>query len=1043
MGTYGEKYYVGLDLGTSSVGWAVTDENYTLRRAKGKDLWGARLFDEAKTSAERRGYRTGRRRLQREKARIGLLKELFADEITKVDETFYLRIEESKYHVEDRDDSNKQKYTLFTGDFTDKEYYEKYPTIFHLRKALIENEDAPYDVRLVFLALLNMFKHRGNFLNDSLDASSGKYNFKEAWESFSLELQMYGIEFGDVESTEIEDILSIKGLSKSVIAEKLCEYLGVDKKQKDKYELVGLICGKTAKIINIYGEEVVDEEHKKLSICFRDSNEEKILETQELLGEQYFELIEAAKKVHDIGYLANIMRGKKYLTYARVESYENHKEDLKRLKKVIKKYNSEEYESMFRVMGKNNYSAYVGSVYSHDKRVRRNGGSGKKTDDLYKEIKRIVSKMPQDDEDVQYILRRIEADLFLPKQLTFANGIIPNQVYVSEMRAILSNAETYLPFLKQVDESGLTVTQRILALFSFRIPYYVGPIGQEYADKPGYNVWAVKKEPGRVFPWNFDEKIDTKQTAEKFIERMVRHCSYLNDERTLPKCSLMYERFMVLNELNNLKVNGEDISVEDKQSIFNTLFIKGKKVSITDIEKYFKSRGQVAKNATGFLSGIDCVGGFKSVLSTYGKFYAIFGEEIKTEKCQKMIENIVFWMTVYGDDRKFVKERIREKYENEVTDVQLKRIVGLKFSDWGNLSKEFLNMSGEDESDNRSILTALWETNYNLMELLSDRFSYRKALEKKTKTIEKELSEWTAEDLNDMYLSAPVKRMVWQTLRIMSELVEVTGKNPNRIFVEMPREEGEKGKRTVSRKNKLLELYSALKAEGKSWKDSINEKEEAFFKRKKIYLYYLQMGKCMYTGEPIDFDRLLRDNTSYDIDHIYPRHFVKDDSLENNLVLVRKEKNNHKSDTFPLEADIRKTQREFWKSLLEKKFITREKYDRLTRITEFTEDEKAAFISRQLVETRQGTKAITEILQKAFPETTVVFSKALEVSEFRKKFDIYKVRCLNDMHHAKDAYLNIVVGNTYYVKFTANPIRFIKDGTKHPADNLYTETSQL
>ena len=31
-------YYIGLDIGTSSVVWAVTDENYKLLRAKGKDL---------------------------------------------------------------------------------------------------------------------------------------------------------------------------------------------------------------------------------------------------------------------------------------------------------------------------------------------------------------------------------------------------------------------------------------------------------------------------------------------------------------------------------------------------------------------------------------------------------------------------------------------------------------------------------------------------------------------------------------------------------------------------------------------------------------------------------------------------------------------------------------------------------------------------------------------------------------------------------------------------------------------------------------------
>lgn len=34
----------------------------------------------------------------------------------------------------------------------------------------------------------------------------------------------------------------------------------------------------------------------------------------------------------------------------------------------------------------------------------------------------------------------------------------------------------------------------------------------------------------------------------------------------------------------------------------------------------------------------------------------------------------------------------------------------------------------------------------------------------------------------------------------------------------------------------------------------------------------------MYTGESIRFEDLMNDNL-YDIDHIYPRHFVKDDSF--------------------------------------------------------------------------------------------------------------------------------------------------------------------
>lgn len=34
-----EKYYLGLDIGTDSIGYAVTDENYKLVRLKGRDAW--------------------------------------------------------------------------------------------------------------------------------------------------------------------------------------------------------------------------------------------------------------------------------------------------------------------------------------------------------------------------------------------------------------------------------------------------------------------------------------------------------------------------------------------------------------------------------------------------------------------------------------------------------------------------------------------------------------------------------------------------------------------------------------------------------------------------------------------------------------------------------------------------------------------------------------------------------------------------------------------------------------------------------------------
>jgi hypothetical protein len=40
-------YYAGFDMGTDSVGWAVTDPDYNLCKFKGNAMWGIRLFMKA------------------------------------------------------------------------------------------------------------------------------------------------------------------------------------------------------------------------------------------------------------------------------------------------------------------------------------------------------------------------------------------------------------------------------------------------------------------------------------------------------------------------------------------------------------------------------------------------------------------------------------------------------------------------------------------------------------------------------------------------------------------------------------------------------------------------------------------------------------------------------------------------------------------------------------------------------------------------------------------------------------------------------------
>lgn len=52
-----EDYYVGLDMGTGSLGGAVTDTQYHLLKVKGKDFWFVREYETAKSQLDRRTHR--------------------------------------------------------------------------------------------------------------------------------------------------------------------------------------------------------------------------------------------------------------------------------------------------------------------------------------------------------------------------------------------------------------------------------------------------------------------------------------------------------------------------------------------------------------------------------------------------------------------------------------------------------------------------------------------------------------------------------------------------------------------------------------------------------------------------------------------------------------------------------------------------------------------------------------------------------------------------------------------------------------------------
>lgn len=1015
------NYYVGVDAGTNSVGWAVTDHEYNLLKFKGKHMWGVRLFEEAKDASVRRMARGNRRRLERTKKRLELLEVLFNNEIVKNDPSFFIRLHDSNLYQEDKTDKTCS-YSLFNdSDFSDVDYLKKYPTIYHLRKELIESKE-PHDPRLVFLATHHILKNRGHFLFDTADTETKTID--EAIFDFKDYLDSCDIKFNPNDIDAFKEVLSNRDNPTNKEKCLLDAYGDIDKNGDGQFDLkliIKLLSGRKTELDKLYNdEELKDSEFKSLSL--NDDLDSQYDALCTLLGDDV-QLIFEAKEVYDIAHLNQILGDDKYLSEAKVRLYDKNNKDLKILKQYfIKRMQNgeiakDEYDLVFKKLKPeekkkdkkkelNNLSVYIGE-----------DGKSCSQEDFCKFLKKHVGDMKDsEDEEERRVYAEIDNYQFLTKLRSKENGLIPYQLQLKELKAILANAKEYLPLLSSKGDDGISVEDKIISLLTFRIPYYVGPLA-----KPADNnkAWLDRKDDV-IYPWNFSEVVDLQKSAKNFMKKLAGRCTYTG-EMVLPKDSLLYSQYMVLNEINNIKVNGNPISVEAKQQIYKDLFLGNKKAKTNkSIKQYMIANGIMEK--TDEISGIDDK--INSNLKSYHDFKNILD---KTNNDTEMVEEIIEHILVFGSDKKMLREWLG-KFE-EIDENDKKHILRLNYKDWGRLSKTFLNgiyHVDKKTGEAQNIIDRLWNTNDNLMVLLSKKYDFNDAVQKyREEHFGLNLS--LKAQLDEMYIAPAVRRSVLQTMRIIDEIVDIKKSYPEKIFIEMARtssKEMEK-KRTESRKDKLKKLYDSCKKQAEDlipeglYENLMKETDQSL-RRDRLYFYYTQMGRCMYTGELIDLGKLLNDKDKYyDIDHIFPQSKVIDDSIDNR-VLVKSTENRDKTNIYPIKEETRAKMYKFWTMLFDKGLISPKKYERLKRATPLTQDELSSFVQRQLVETQQSTKALADILKRTYPGTTVVYSKAMNVTRFRQKYQIPKFRNVNDYHHAKDAYLNVVVGNVFNTKFTEN-----------------------
>lgn len=1062
------KYFLGIDAGTENAGFALTDEDYKLIKVRGKNAIGVTTYKAAQTAVSRRGFRTTRRRLKRRQFRVDLLQEIFNDIIMAKDVNFLRKLDENDLKSEDRQFDGK--YSLFNDKmFNDKLYYKAYPTIYHLRKALMEKPTD--DIRLLYLAVHHIIKYRGHFLvngsiNECTSIKDPLERINELLNDRNEQIVADNLEDAKINIIqpflldrleELKDLVSNKGdITKELLQEirNRSENSGKvfitrkDKKQK-AYELLGVETSSQRTVVNtIFGDKVnlktifgADEYPEVAGFYFSDDIE--TVEDQNLLRDNVtdYELIMQLKAAYDWYILNDLLQGEESISKAMVKIYDTHKKDLKDLKELIKTYDANNYDIVFGLSqnkkeGLDNYTAYIGGGRIGDKKVGNNGRLGKTCTqvDFYKFIKKTIGniKTPMAEALKNDILARIENGDFMPKIVSKNNSAIPHQLNLLELDKILQAAvdSGSADFLKK-EENGWTNMKKIKSLLTFRIPYYVGPVKfYKEGEIKSKNAWAVRKREGRVTPWTYHDLINESASNTLFIGRMTNKCTYLKDAVTLPKNSILFSKYNSLNELNKLKINGEEINIDTKQKIFNDIYMNDK-VTVKKIYRYLIDVLGHDKDIK--VTGYDTE--LKGNMNTYHTYKKVLLD--KVDKYPEMIEELIFLSTIHPDSA-MIAASAKEKYSHILTENEINGIKGFKFNGWSSLSAKFLSGYKNNgikltyEGEFLDLVDIMYNTNQNLQQILNSSLcNYAEALEEYNQAngIVENIN-ITYKDVEEMYCSPSVKRCIWQTFGLVKDLIKQTKIIPDVIFLESTRTntDKKKGIRSQTRREKIQNAYAEANKKSKelfadieTCNKQLTGYSDSQLNSEKLYLYFMQLGKCMYTGENVDLDRLFTQNC-YDVDHILPKAKIKDDSLSNK-VLVLQRANKEKSDDYPVPRLFRQVN--LWKKLHKADLLGDRKLTNLIRTSDVSREEQDKFINRQLVETSQTVMLLNDLLDRHFQGATdkkveIVLSRAANVSDFRKEYGLTKSRDVNDFHHGSDAYLNIVVGNILNKGFNHN-----------------------
>lgn len=566
-------------------------------------------------------------------------------------------------------------------------------------------------------------------------------------------------------------------------------------------------------------------------------------------------------------------------------------------------------------------------------------------------------------------------------------NVFETRRYLEELKAILDVQSKYY------DEIDQEVINSLLEIVKAKRDYSKGPGSQKSRTDYG------------IFRTNGEE-------LDNLFEILIGKCSIFPDEIRCPRSSYTAQLFNFLNDMNNITVNNEKLTFDEKTTIYNTI-MQSKSANVMKI--IAKVTGQDMNTITGYR--VD-----KKGKPEFHKFEIY--KKFMTQLTKQGIDTLTIDNESYNKISNCLtlansKSKKREMLNKEVGYLGVEVIEGIcnidskDFSKWHSLSYKAIN----------AIIDDLWHTSKEQHTLFLEHNLTKNDYEKY-----RGLKNIPTDFIDTEIMNPIARRGIRQALEITNALRSKYGEFSD-IIVEMAREFtmdakeiGKEQQKNQEEKEKAAALLTGSK--------EVNSKNIPGKLLTMLRLWNSQDGRCIYSNKPIKISDLINNYHLFQVDHIIPKSISYADGLKNKVLCYSNE-NQKKGRRTPYkylksgEGGISYEEyKQYVLNLFERGLITNSKKELLLFEKDINKYEvRRGFINRNLQDTRYSTRVVLNALQDYMRanniKTNIFTVKGSYIHKIRENWNLNKDRMFYK-HHAIDALIiaasnkNGLYNNSFY-----------------------------